>query len=136
MEASDPENTYKYFLSQDAWTWEQKPTYRDAEAWGRQGPQGQAQIVPGKWDMPTELTHLPGSSAECTTGRVTQPEAVECQIRDEGWTRRKGHSNTNVPMSGTNQDSCLMATSQRNLQNPTLRAGSHGTWPQTTDNSQ
>ena len=68
MEASDPENTYKYFPSQDAWTWEQEPTYGDAEAWGRQAPQERAQIVPGEWDMPTELTHLPSSSAECTTG--------------------------------------------------------------------
>ena len=34
LEATDPEHTYKYFPSQDAWTWEQEATEWDVKVWG------------------------------------------------------------------------------------------------------
>ena len=132
MEATNPEHTYKFFPSQDTWTWEQEATGNDVSLAHSNTLQEQAQFEEVDRATHTRGGNPTGGPTWHTGERVAQSITVENQIRDEGWTRVSTDRVADILVRGTRHNGPRETNAQQH-DIPPWRTGGDNAWPPAAD---
>jgi len=131
LEAFDPEHMYKYFPSQDAWTWEQEATEWDAKVWDSNEMHVSYNLEDedGAWPSRHNWVHINDGHVHGAAEKPPYIAPMGQWVRDGGWPSREDCRGLTSPTNtGTLDQSGLHAAGrQQRLDDFPLIASSDNT---------